>query len=497
MDMLEALRRGAGEGRILMQAGPGPGVTYAEALTRAGGFATALARRGVQPGDRVAVQVQKVREAIWLYLGCLRAGAVFLPLNPGYTPVETRYFLDDAEVALFVADAERVAQMAAELPPGRCLSLADLTAEAVPGEFDDHPAGPEALAAILYTSGTTGRSKGVMLSRGNLSSNADTLAQVWAFGPDDVLLHALPIFHTHGLFVATNTVLAAGASMIFLPAFQPDAVFAALPRASVMMGVPTFYTRLLADGRLTRDAVAHVRLFVSGSAPLSAATHRDWAARTGTAILERYGMTETNMNTSNPHDGERRAGTVGFALPGVELRVTDPVTGAPLPLGEVGLIEVRGPNVFAGYWRAPEKTAAEFRADGFFMTGDMGRVDGDGYLSIVGRSKDLVISGGLNVYPAEVEGALDDLAGIAASAVIGVPHPDLGEAVVAVVIPAPGAMLSEDAIRVALRDRLAAFKIPKRVIMVPDLPRNAMGKVQKNVLRSDQAGLFAGAGGAA
>jgi malonyl-CoA/methylmalonyl-CoA synthetase len=488
MDMLEALRQGAASHRILVQQGPGEALTYAEALKKAGDFASVLRRHRVGPGDRVAVQAEKSLDMLWLYLACLRAGAVFLPLNPAYTPVEAGYFLSDAEVSLFVADPAQMAG-AGDVP---AVTLADLRAEAAAAEstFDDHPATDDTLAAILYTSGTTGRSKGVMLSRGNLSSNAGTLARVWAFTPDDVLLHILPIFHTHGLFVATNTVLMAGASMIFLPAFSPDAVFDHLPRATVMMGVPTHYTRLLSDARLTAAAVAHMRLFVSGSAPLSAATHRDWAMRTGTEILERYGMTETNMNTSNPYDGERRAGTVGFPLPGVELRITDPASGRPLPNGEVGLIEVRGPNVFRGYWRAPEKTAAEFRADGFFMTGDLGVIDTDGYVAILGRSKDLVITGGLNVYPAEVESVIDDLPGVAASAVIGVPHPDFGEAVVAVVVPARDAHLDEAAIRTALRQRLAAFKIPKRVIFVADLPRNAMGKVQKNILRQDHAALF-------
>jgi malonyl-CoA/methylmalonyl-CoA synthetase len=486
MDMLEALRRRANGDRVLVQAGPRETLTYAQAFARAGGFAKVLVRRGVRPGDRVAVQVEKSIEAIWLYLGCLRAGAVFLPLNPAYTWSETAYFLHDAQVALFVAEPARVAEAG-----GGAVTLAQLSAEAGKADFDDVPASGATLAAILYTSGTTGRSKGVMLSRYNLASNARVLAEAWAFTAEDVLLHVLPIFHTHGLFVATNTVLMAGASMIFLPAFMPDTVFAALPRASVMMGVPTHYTRLLADARLTHDAVAHMRLFISGSAPLSAVTHRDWAVRTGTAILERYGMTETNMNTSNPYSGERRAGTVGFPLPGVEVRISDPETGAPLPRGEIGSIEVRGPNVFGGYWRMPEKTVAEFRKDGFFVTGDIGTFDGEGYLAILGRSKDLVITGGLNVYPAEVEGVIDDLPGVAASAVIGVPHPDFGEAVVAVVVPARGATLEAETLRAAMRERLAAFKTPKHVIIAADVPRNAMGKVQKNVLRQEHVGLFA------
>lgn len=489
MDMLEALRRGAADRRILVEEGPVAGVTYAEALARAGGYAGALVRRGVRPGDRVAVQAEKTADLLWLYLGCLRAGAVFLPLNPAYTAAETGFFLRDAEVALFVAQAERVGEMAV---PG-ATTLAALTAEAGVAEFADAETPAGGLAAILYTSGTTGRPKGVMLSRDNLASNAGALAAAWAFSPADVLLHPLPVFHTHGLFVATNTVLAAGASMIFLPAFSADAVFEALPRATVMMGVPTHYVRLLGDPRLTRAGTAHMRLFISGSAPLSPVTHRAWTARTGRPILERYGMTETSINTSNPCDGERRAGTVGYPLPGVEVRVCDPATGRPLPPGEVGLIEVRGPNVFQGYWRAPDITAAEFRSDGFFMTGDMGAFDSEGYLSIVGRSKDVVITGGLNVYPAEVESALDDLPGVVASAVIGVPHPDFGEAVVAIVVPAPQAGPAEDSLRSALRTRLAGYKIPKRVILVADLPRNAMGKVQKNILRKDHAGLFGAA----
>jgi malonyl-CoA/methylmalonyl-CoA synthetase len=323
-----------------------------------------------------------------------------------------------------------------------------------------------------------------MLSRENLASNAVALVGLWRFTEGDVLLHALPVFHTHGLFVATNCVLFSGASMIFLPSFSPDAVLAALPKATVMMGVPTFYTRLLSAPRLTRGACAGVRLFISGSAPLSPATHAEWEARTGHVILERYGMTETNMITSNPYDGTRKAGTVGMPLPGVEVRITGP--DGVLPAGEAGAIEVRGPNVFQGYWRLPEKTAEEFR-DGWFITGDLGAFDAEGYLSILGRAKDLVITGGLNVYPAEVEAALDALPGVRASAVIGVPHPDFGEAVVACVV----GEVEEAAVRAGLRDRLAAFKIPKRVIVMADLPRNAMGKVQKAELRRVHAGLFA------
>jgi malonyl-CoA/methylmalonyl-CoA synthetase len=355
--------------------------------------------------------------------------------------------------------------------------------------------GPDDLAAILYTSGTTGRSKGAMLTQRNLLSNAEVLAREWQFSAADVLLHALPIFHTHGLFVATNTVLATGGAMIFLPGFDAGEVLRLMPGATAMMGVPTFYTRLLDDARLTRAAAAHMRLFISGSAPLLAETHRAWEDRTGHRILERYGMTETSMNTSNPCIGERRAGTVGRPLPGVDVVVTDPQTGRPLPAGETGMIEVRGPNVFAGYWQMPDKTREELRADGFFITGDLGRFDADGYLTIVGRQKDLIITGGFNVYPVEVEEALDALPGVQESAVVGVPHPDFGEAVLAVIVPAQGAAPDTAAITAALADRLARFKQPKAVEVVDALPRNAMGKVQKAALRSRFAARFAAAKG--
>jgi malonyl-CoA/methylmalonyl-CoA synthetase len=346
------------------------------------------------------------------------------------------------------------------------------------------------LAAILYTSGTTGRSKGAMLTHENLTSNAATLMDYWCFTGRDVLLHALPIFHTHGLFVATNVVLMAGASMILLPRFDPDEVFRLLPNATVMMGVPTFYTRLLQDARTSKKTMGHMRLFVAGSAPLLAETHRAWQARTGHAILERYGMTETGMLTSNPYHGERVPGAVGFPLPGVELRIADPDTGAVLPTGKVGVIEVRGPNVCKGYWRMPDKTKAEFRADGFFITGDLGKVDRRGYVSIVGRGKDLVISGGYNVYPKEVESEIDAIAGVAECAVIGVPHPDFGEGVTAVVVRAKRSKIDEEDVIVTLNGRLAKYKLPKRVVFVASLPRNTMGKVLKSELRETYKELF-------
>ena len=489
---------------VLIHYPDGETLSYGQAFARTAQFANVLRQLGVEPGDRVAVQVEKSADAVLLYLGCLRAGAVFLPLNTGYTGPELAYFLGDAEPRVFVvdpaaaeaADAVRRGAGVAHLETlgasgsGGAGSLAD-AADAADQSFNDVARTADDLAAILYTSGTTGHSKGAMLTHGNLASNAAALAGYWRFGRKDVLLHALPIFHTHGLFVATNVVLTTGASMILLPGFGLDEIIRLLPQATTMMGVPTFYTRLLTRPDFDRDLVAHVRLFVSGSAPLSAETHKEFKARTGHAILERYGMTETNMNTSNPYDGERRAGTVGFPLPGVEIRIVDRDSGAALAQGEVGMIEVRGPNVFKGYWRMPEKTAAEFREDGFFISGDLGLIDAEGYLNIVGRDKDLIISGGFNVYPAEVENALAALQGIADCAVIGVPHPDFGEAVAAVVVPRGGAQVNEQEIRATLTTGLAKYKVPKRVLVVDELPRNKMGKVEKKSLREQYQALFA------
>ncbi|MGU3536933.1 malonate--CoA ligase [Methylobacterium sp. A54F] len=487
--------------RVVIETPDGRRYSYADLLDRSGAYANALRSLGVRVGDRVAVQVEKSPEVIFLYLGAVRAGAVFLPLNTAYTAAEVGYFLGDAEPALFVCDPAKaeglaVVAEAAGVPQLRTLdagghgSLAE-AADAAATDFADEPRGPDDLAAILYTSGTTGRSKGAMLSHRNLASNTETLIDVWRFTAEDVLIHALPVFHTHGLFVATNLVLATGGSMLFLPRLDAKAILGLMPRATAMMGVPTFYTRLLREPGLTREIAAGMRLFISGSAPLLAETHREWQARTGHAILERYGMTETNMNTSNPYEGRRIAGTVGFPLPDVALRVVDPETGAALGPDAVGMIEVKGPNVFLGYWRMPEKTAAEFKADGFFITGDLGKVDPDGYVHIVGRGKDLIITGGFNVYPKEIETEIDGMPGIVESAVIGVPHADFGEGVTAVVVAGPGAP-DEAAILGQLESRLARFKCPKRVLFVEDLPRNAMGKVQKNVLRQHYAGLYEG-----
>jgi malonyl-CoA/methylmalonyl-CoA synthetase len=486
--------------RPFLERPDGSSLSYADLLDLSGRMANALVDLGVKPGDRVAAQVEKSAEALMLYLASLRAGAVYLPLNTAYTAGEVRYFLGDAEPTLFVCRpelAEPLRALAAEVGVPRVETLGEKgdgsSTEKAAGaspDFTDVPRTRDDLAAILYTSGTTGRSKGAMLSHGNLASNATALRDAWRFTADDRLLHALPIFHTHGLFVATNVTLMAGGSLILLPRFDADEVIRLLPKATAMMGVPTFYTRLLARPDFTRELVAHVRLFVSGSAPLSAETHKEFQERTGHAILERYGMTETNMNVSNPYDGERVPGSVGFPLPGVEIRIADPQTGRELPRGEVGVIEIRGPNVFKGYWRMPEKTKAEFRDDGFFVSGDLGYVDEKGYLRISGREKDLIISGGFNVYPAEVEGAIEALPGVAECAVIGVPHPDFGEGVVAVVIPKPGAELDERAMQRALADELAKYKLPKRIFVTDALPRNAMGKVQKKDLRERHEDTF-------
>ncbi len=474
-------------------------ITYGDLIARAGQMANLLVARGVKPGDRVAAQTEKSVAGLVLYLATVRAGAVYLPLNTAYTLNELEYFITDAEPSLVVCDpskAEGIGAIAAKagakvetLGADGKGSLADAAAGEKP-EFATVPRNDDDLAAILYTSGTTGRSKGAMLTHDNLASNSLALVGYWRFTDKDVLIHALPIYHTHGLFVASNVTLFARASMIFLPKFDPELIIRLMARATVMMGVPTFYTRLLQSPALTSEATAHMRLFVSGSAPLLADTHREWAARTGHAVLERYGMTETNMNTSNPYEGERVPGAVGHALPGVSVRVTDPETGKTLGPETIGMIEVKGPNVFKGYWRMPEKTKAEFRDDGFFITGDLGKIDSAGYVHILGRGKDLVISGGFNVYPKEIESEIDAMPGVIEAAVIGVPHADFGEGVTAVVVCDKNAGVDEAAVLKALDGRLAKFKMPKRVIIVDELPRNAMGKVQKNILRETYKQLY-------
>jgi len=488
--------------KTAMETPDGVRISYGELFACAGRMARALADLGVEPGDRVAAQIDKSPQAIMLALACFRAGAALLPLNTAYTLTELEYFLTDAGPALILcrpAQLLAVRQLAAlhGLPAVESFganaqgTFFDCVA-AVRDELPPVTRGKDDLAAILYTSGTTGRSKGAMLTHENLSSNAEVLAGLWRFTQADVLIHALPVFHTHGLFVATNVALFSGATMLFQPRFDADLVIASMSRATALMGVPTFYVRLLEHPGLTPEATRGMRLFVSGSAPLLAETHERWQERTGHAILERYGMTETNMITSNPYDGDRIAGTVGFPLPGVSLRIADPDTGAALTQGEVGIIEVKGPNVFKGYWRMPEKTAAEFRADGFFITGDLGEVDERDYVHIVGRAKDLVISGGYNVYPKEVEGEIDAILGVFESAVIGLAHKDFGEGVTAIVVLEKGADLDERQVLAALEGRLAKYKAPKRVIFVDELPRNAMGKVQKAALREVYKGIYGG-----
>ncbi len=483
-----------GRGREVFAEVPGGDpVTFGGLFAGAERMAAALVTQGVQSGDRVAVQVEKTIEAIQLYLGTVMAGGVFLPLNTAYTTSEVAYFLGDATPRVVVCDPAKAEEIVPIAEGAAVLtldgagqgSLTDL-ADGQTG-FEPVARGADDLAAILYTSGTTGRSKGAMLSHDNLLSNSETLRDYWRFTKEDVLIHALPIFHTHGLFVATNVALLSGASVVFLAKFDADAILDAMPKATSLMGVPTFYTRLLKDARLTKELAANMRLFISGSAPLLVDTHEQWEARTGHRILERYGMTETNMSTSNPYEGERRAGTVGFPLPGVEARIR--ADGAEVAQGEIGVLEVRGRNVFQGYWQMPEKTAEELLPDGWFITGDLAKVDGDGYVTIVGRSKDLVITGGFNVYPKEIESLIDDLDGVLESAVIGVPHADFGEAVVAVVVRSDPT-LTEAQVSGPLSVSLAKFKQPKQVIFLPELPRNTMGKVQKKALRESYAGLF-------
>lgn len=447
----------------------GAGVTFGALDQLSARFAAVLRLRGVARGDRVVVQVEKSIAAVALYLACLRTGAIFVPLNTAYTPSEVDYFIKDAEPRLFVS------------VPDLRDPASPLWAEALRSDPDDDiiVSTADDIAAIIYTSGTTGRSKGAMLSHGNLLSNAETLLKIWNFQPDDILIHALPIFHVHGLFVALHTMFLNASKTIFLPKFDAAQVIGLLPQATILMGVPTFYTRILAEPRLDRNAVARMRLFVSGSAPLLAETHKAFEARTGMRILERYGMTEAGMITSNPLDGERVAGTVGMPLPGVELRICG-ADGRRVAPGEPGIVEIRGPNVFKGYWRNPEKTAEDIRPDGWFITGDIATEDAEGRVTIVGRAKDLIISGGYNIYPKEIEEVIDAVPGVTESAVIGVPHPDFGESVVAVIV-------ADDAIRSAVLDaieaKLARFKHPKRLEFVHDLPRNAMGKVQKAELR--------------
>jgi len=468
----------------------GERLTFGELAQGVARYANALAVLGVEPGDRVTVQVEKSIANVMLYLAVMKAGAVYQPLNTAYTDSEVAYFVEDAEPKLIVCDPARQSAMRALADRCKVFAVVNLDAQgqgslaAIAASMDDRheTATREAddLAGLLYTSGTTGRSKGAMITHANLRSNAETLVDLWRITPGDILLHALPIFHVHGLYVALNTAFLSGAEMVWFAKFDAKAMIAAMPSATLMMGVPTFYTRLMGDEGFTREAAQHMRLFISGSAPLLAETHKAFEARTGHAILERYGMTETGMITSNPYDGERLPGSVGFALPGVSVRIR-----AEQP----GVIEVKGPNVFKGYWRMPEKTREDFTPDHWFITGDVGTIDEQGRVAIVGRAKDLIISGGFNVYPKEIEDALDLIPGVSESAVIGVPHPDFGEAVVAVVTAGP-VLAPEAEIIARLSTSLARFKVPKRIFTVSELPRNAMGKVLKAELRKRYASSF-------
>ena len=500
-DWIESAARQRPDAVFLRVPRRAPALTYGALLEHTGRFSAALSARGVTAGERVAVQTEKSADAVLLYLACLRLGAVYVPINTANTVPEVDYFLRDCRPRMAVvrpADRARLEAVAgrAQVSHVETLgtegegSLPELVRRSAAPRALMRSGGAQSLAAIVYTSGTTGRSKGAMLTRGNLASNGMTLAEAWRFTPDDVLLHTLPLFHVHGLFAAINTVLASAAGLLLLPKFDAASVLAGLPDATVYMGVPTHYTRLLQEPRFDRSATARMRLFVSGSAPLLAETHREFSQRTGHHILERYGMTETLMNTSNPYDGARVPGSVGPPLPRVSIRVhaekavEDPAGAA------VGDLEIAGPNVFAGYWGDPDKTQAAFTADGWFKTGDVGCIDRHGYVTIVGRAKDLVITGGYNVYPKEVEAELDALAGILESAVFGVPHPDFGEGVTAAVVMRPGTQTSEADIMQALKARLAGYKVPKRIVFRDELPRNAMGKVQKNALRTTYASLY-------
>lgn len=485
--------------KVALTCADGRRFTFADLDTSSARLSALLKSFGCESGQRVSVQVEKSPEALCLYLACLRAGLVFHPLNTGYKQHELSYFLSNAEPTIVVcdsADEQMMSALCSENNVPHLLTLnADGSGSLMDRQTDFEPdysiaqKAPDDLASLLYSSGTTGVPKGIMLSHANLVSNGLSLVEHWGFTDQDVLLHALPIFHVHGLFVALSCAFLSGASMRWLKGFNLDEVMAELPNSSVMMGVPTYYTRLLSSQDFTAEYCSTMRLFISGSAPLLEETFYAFEARTGQRILERYGMSETNMNTSNPLHGERKAGTVGPALPGVEVRVVDD-NGNVLPSGEIGNLQVRGENVFKGYWKLPEKTAEDFTADGFFNTGDKALIDSDNYVAIVGRAKDMVITGGLNVYPKEIELIIDELPGVKESAVIGVPHPDFGEGVVAVVVPKPGETPLESDMIVALRNMISSFKVPKRIVFRDELPRNTMGKVQKNILRAENKDLL-------
>lgn len=475
---------------VFLECDDGVQVTYGAFVKRAAQIAHVLSENGIAPGDRLVVQTPKTRETVALYAAAVQCGGVYLPLNNAYTFDEVSYFVGDAKPKVIVCDAADIAKLQplADKHGAALLTISSIgdgslseAANSKPERFNTVNRAEDDLAALLYTSGTTGRSKGAMMSHKNLLSNAAVLKDLWRISDQDRFVHALPIFHTHGLFVALNTSLLAGTRVRLMEAFKLEVLLSELKDATLLMGVPTFYTRLLASSEFDRDLVKNMRLFISGSAPLLAETHREFEDRTGHRILERYGMTETNMITSNPYDGDRVAGTVGYALPGTETKITDPETGQTISAGEIGMIEVRGDNVFQGYWNMPEKTAEELREDGFFITGDLGVQTDDGRISIVGRAKDLIISGGYNIYPKEIEDVLNDIVGITESAVFGIPHAEFGESVIAAVVC--DAVFDEDLVRTRVEEKLARFKQPREYRVMEALPRNTMGKVQKNILR--------------
>lgn len=478
---------------------PGGGrISYGDFLTQAARFAGVIRAAGLQPGDRLAVQINKSPEALGVYAACAITGVIFLPLNTAYAPAEVSYFLSDSGARLLLCDPAKADALTpvAQAVGAQIMTLGSSgdgtffeAAKTQPAQFNVATRNADDLAAFLYTSGTTGRSKGAMLSQRNLLSNAEALTALWQFTDRDVLLHALPIFHTHGLFVGTNVTLIAGGAMLFLPKFDVDQMVSNMTRSTTMMGVPTFYTRLLDHPEFDADLTQHMRLFISGSAPMLSETHAQFQKQTGHTVLERYGMTETNMSTSNPYSGQRKPGTVGLPLPGVEVKICDPDTGENVPHGDIGVIEVRGDNVFQGYWNMPEKTAEELRSNGFFITGDLAQMDADGYVTIVGRGKDLIISGGFNIYPKELEMILDDQQGVLESAVIAVPHADMGEAVLAILVGI-GDGPDLDAIKALMTQDVARFKHPRDYVIVDELPRNTMGKVQKNVMRDTYGDWF-------
>lgn len=496
--LFDGLLSNANRQKTLAYLEDGSEQAYGALISLSGRLANVLVDIGVTANGRVVAQVPKSMETIALYLACLRVGAVFLPLNTAYTAHELEYFISDAGAAVFICSPTQEKALASIAAKNGAIletlgesgdgSLIE-KCKTAPEHFATVHRAPSDLAAILYTSGTTGRSKGAMLTHDNLLSNAMSLVNLWQFTDRDILFHALPLFHLHGLFVATHVTLCAGGAMVFVPSFSVERALTHLPNCTAMMGVPTFYTRLLNEPRFTKDLVLHMRLFISGSAPLHKDTHIQFEQRTGQRILERYGMTETNMTASNPYDAHRKAGTVGFPLPGVQIRVCDPESGKELPQGKIGGLEVRGPNLFKGYWNMPEKTAEDHRDDGYFITGDLACIDSDGYLQIVGRSKDLIISGGYNIYPKEIEILLDEQSGVLESAVIGVPHPDFGEGVVGVLV-ASDKSLCTDRVAEDIRYKIARFKQPKELVVVSELPRNTMGKVQKNSLRQQFKNLF-------